>query len=190
LPVSLRCPHAKNAVTLTSVASASQQRVNAAWKLKLTRHKKYDLALASNCWKSNMWHKVNKIESQGSPTNPSLTGDQLSGCGMLTLQLSQIRVQPNELLLSMMHGKHCMPSTRSNDWLSDWWTKCCRKLSWHRPPRACCLKPQVSKYYAKYCMQGQCQTKQCVHVQCTPAAGHGLASLTVLTPDTVTSNKG
>jgi hypothetical protein len=60
-----------------------------------------------------MWHKDSIMESQGSPTNPSLTGDQLPGCRRLTLQLSQMRVQPNELLLSMMHGKHCMPFTRS-----------------------------------------------------------------------------
>jgi hypothetical protein len=30
-----------------------------------------------------MWHKVNIAESQGSPTNPSLTGDKLSGCTFL-----------------------------------------------------------------------------------------------------------
>jgi hypothetical protein len=27
-----------------------------------------------------MWHKVKRIQNQGSPTNPSLTGDKLSSC--------------------------------------------------------------------------------------------------------------
>jgi hypothetical protein len=51
-------------------------------------------------------HKVNRIESQGSPTNPSLTGDKLSSCQIQCCSCESGAVSLPQYLITCSKHKH------------------------------------------------------------------------------------